>query len=297
MSKRRFQVPSKFLLGTCAVVVVIAVIATAAYRVTNTAKTTQSEASTSVSSVLSAQSIVSRLGSSLSAEYSYLHSIPPVAQTTVGYQVPGSSFQVVLPVAASSVAFTDTGTNNEQTTYNNFDKAATTINSYLVRHGFATLPAQDQADGLLSSVYFYKRSDAVCQVSVYTDLSLACSPIAELTSIASQAQPLVPVYEDAAPDSGTALVTAPDIRASETAGYTIATLSIYNNHGETSANFYKQGSGAWHIVELDWYNDPHEDADIIPNCAYFDSFTPVREAFTGQACYDSATRAMRVVNG
>jgi hypothetical protein len=292
---RRLHLSSLRILGVCAAVILIAVIAIAADKV-STPHVTPTE-SVMDSTKISIAAVVSALGSKLPSDYSFLRAETPAAQTTVGFRLPGDSFQVVLPVSSPSIAYGDSRTDNEQTTYNDFNKVAISINNYLGNHDFMLVTSEDQTSGLLSAIYFYKRPDAICQVAIYANLSLTCSPLSQLTAMATQAQPLVAVYSVAAPSSGTPGIAAPNIRASKTPGYTIATLSIYNDHGETSANFYKQGSGAWHIVNLGWYNDPHEDADIIPNCADFESYTPVREAFAGQTCYDSAARVTRAISG
>jgi hypothetical protein len=294
MNKQRFYAPSKRLLGLISAVVVISAISVAAYKVsTPTANRGVSTKSSTPTSILA---IVSTLKVQLLADYSFLRAVPPVAQTTTGFQIPGDNFQLVLPVSSPSLAYTDISS-SEQTAFADFSKGATHINGYLGLHGFSSVAKQDQISGLSSAVYFYKRSDAICQLSQYTSLSLTCAPISELALIAMQAQPLVAAYDTAAPNSGTAIVASPVIRSSKTTGYTIATLPIYNNHGETSANFYKQGSGTWHIVNLNWYNDPQEDADIVPNCADFESYAPVRAAFAGQACYDSVIRTTRAIRG
>jgi hypothetical protein len=295
MNMPSFHTPSKRLLGLCAVIIVIAAVGVAAYEVTN--RPTPKPRAISLSTQTSIQSIVSSLRSSLLAEYTYLYGGASDAQMSIGYQLPGDTFQVLLPAMSPSLSFNDTDGGDEQTTYSDLSRVAGAINSDLIRHGFVSVPGQDQTSGLLSSTYFYKRSNAVCRVLVYTQLDLTCAPMARLKTAAAQAKPLVALYVQAAPDSGTALIAMPNIRPSETSGYELATLSIYNNHGETSANFYKQGTGTWQMVPLGWYNDPHEDANITPNCADFESSAQIGAAFAGQTCYDSAANTMSTIHG
>ena len=241
------------------------------------------------------QTMISSIQFALPASYTYLHQEAPDSQTTIGYQLPGEDFQVILPLTSPSIAFLDTNSTDEEMVYSDLGKAATSLSAYLERDGFTSIPAQDQSSGLLDSVYFYQRSDSVCQVIVDTQLSLVCSPLVELEEAAAQAKPLVSLYNGANPNSGMALITAPTIYASKTAGYTVAHLPIYNNHGETDVNFYKQGQEVWRMVDLSWYNDPHEDADIIPNCEDFNSAAQIRAAFAGQSCYDSDTATMGLI--
>jgi len=243
----------------------------------------------------SLQSIISSLRTSLPATYTYLYGVGPTAQTSVGYRAFGENFQVILPVMPFGIAFTDTNTSNEQTTYSDLSRVAMSMNAYLISHHFSAVTSQDQTNGLLEAVYFYQRADAVCQVTLYTELSLTCTPLTTLTNVVTQAKPLIALYEAAKPDSGRALISSPTIKESQTTGYTIARLPIYNNVGETDVNFYKYGSGTWQMVDLGWYNDPHENAGITPNCADFESNTQVRAAFAGQSCYDSATRTTGII--
>jgi hypothetical protein len=208
--------------------------------------------------------------------------------------MPGQSFEIVLPVTASSVEYSDTSTTSERTAYDAMNRTLPRIKSYLLHQGFTSL---NQRSGLLSAVYFYHRSDALCQITVYTNLAVTCAPLAQLSTIVAQARPLVDVYTRAAPNAGTDVIAAPAVRVSKTAGYTIATMAVYNNRGETNVNFYTTGSKAWQVVNLGWYNDPHENGDVMPNCADFESVVSVRQAFAGQACYDSMTRTVREIRG
>jgi hypothetical protein len=289
----RSHVPILPILGVCAAILLVGLIATAAYRVSNpqslrTVKPVKS-------SPLSTESLINELGTKLPVAYGFLHPQTPQAQTNAGYQFPGDSFQVELPPASPSLAYSDSTTADESSSYNDFGRVAVYIRTFLESKGFQAAPSEDQTSGLLSAVYFYTRSDAVCQVSVYTNLSITCSPVSQLEAMAAQSRPLYAVYSGVAPDSGTTVLAAPSIRVSQTAGYTIATLPIYNNHGETSANFYKQAASSWQIVNLSWYNDPHEDGDILPNCGDFESYTPTQKAFAGQTCYDSGARITRTI--
>lgn len=294
MGRQRLHTPSKQLVAVCAVAIMAAAIGIAAYNV-NTPTTIEHPKPLAPTVQTSIQTIVASLHASLPADFIYLYGTQPDAQTTVGYRLPREGLQVILPTSSPTIAFTDSNSSNEQTTYSDFSKVAASANAYLLQHGFVSVLSQDQTSGLLDAVYFYQRSDAVCQVTLVTAFTLTCSPLALLATIASQARPFVALYAVAEPNSGTALVTAPTIRASQTTGYTIASQPIYNNHGETDVNFYRQGSGAWRMVSLDWYNDPHEDADITPNCADFESNAQVGAAFSGQTCYDSATMTMNTI--
>ena len=114
------------------VAVVIATIGVKAYQISNNTD----KLSVTSGGPITIASIVTALNTSLPSSYVFLRRSSAPSSTNVGYEVPAY------------------------------------IGNYLDRQGFTSVPSQDQTSGFLSADYFYGRSDAVCQVSVYTTLSL-----------------------------------------------------------------------------------------------------------------------------
>lgn len=195
----------------------------------------------------------------------------------------------------NALSFNDTRTTDETTTYDDLSGAFSRWQTVFAQAGLQE-DTKASTTSFLNASYFYENSAEVCNVTVYTLLDVTCDARASLDIIAQQAAPLDALYDQAAPGLGQDTVAAPSIRASQTQGYTIATMDIYNSGGTTAANFYEKAGGSWALVHLNWYNDPHEDGDIIPNCGYFESNSEVGSAFSGTACYDSATGRMSTIN-
>ncbi len=279
-------------VALCAALLVTAATATAAYHVSNNDQPAVSNTGRPVE----IPGIISSLTASLPSTYSFLHHLPDSASDSIGYQVSGYDYQVTFPSDSPNMNFSDSFTVNEQKAYADLSKVATSISDYLGRQGFAAVSSQDQTSGLLSTDYFYARSDAVCHVAVYETLSLVCSSSQDLSTIAVSAEPLVDAYKAAVTVDATLRVAAPYIRASQTSGYIIATLPVFDTNGLTNVNLYMQGRTVWQVVPLGWYNDPHESGDILPNCADFESSTVISRAFADVSCYDSATRASRAIH-
>jgi hypothetical protein len=290
--KQFLRKPSGMVLGAIVLAVVIAGIAASLYRITNNQGGQTAQAAKPADTPL--QMLVTRLGTALRARYTYLHSTSPKPQTAVGYQMSGYTFQVVLSVATASIAYTDASTANEQASFQNLSKSVSLINERLLEGGFKELPASSQ-QGTLTTTYFYSRTDAVCQVSIYTQLEITCVPSSQLKDAADAAKPLVSAYLSVVPNDGESVVAAPTIRPSQTSGFTIATLPIYNDSGETAANFYRLTGADWQLVSLGWYNDPYENGTVMPNCEDFESNVEIRQAFVDQSCYDSESQTMRTI--
>jgi hypothetical protein len=236
----------------------------------------------------SVPAVMAAVRSSLLANFTYLHSTTSSSQTT-GYQLTGYHFRVILPLT-NNLTFLDQQDTSEQATYNQLAATLPAVTKVLSQQGFPKAGMSRSSTGLLSAVYFYRRSNAVCQLTIYTNLAITCSPISQLQTIAVQANSLVAEYQAAAPGLGVASVTAPTFQASETATFSIASMDVFNTAGETKVLFYKQDSGTWQMVHLNWYNDPHEDGDIIPNCEDFESVPAVQQAFRDQPCYNATLR-------
>ena len=235
-------------------------------------------------------SIVSSLTSLLEKKFSYLSAATTPNQITVGYQPPDYNFQVILPNSTNTITWTDDKTSNESTAYSNLSSILPSINNYLSEQGFTRGSSNPQDITFLSATYFYSRSNAVCQVNIYTLLDITCTPIKQLDEVAEQSAPLVNIYAEANSDNGTNAITSPIIEPSKVSGYTTAILPIFNSSGETDVYFYKQGNDNWQMVNLNWYNDPHEDGQPMPNCADFESVPAISQAFYGVPCYDSASK-------
>jgi hypothetical protein len=236
------------------------------------------------------------ISASLENKYPYLSKTSIPTQSIVGYQLPGYNFQVILPTNTDTIALTDQRTSNENTTYSDFNSMLPEISNDLYQQGFKTVSNSSQGDTFLSSIYFYKSHDAVCQVNLYTLMEINCSLTSQLASIATQGAPLLSVYTESVSNTDINAITLPTIQPSSTSGYTTAILPIFNNIGETMVYFYRLDNGSWQLVNLNWYNDPHEDGSPIPNCEDFESVVAVRQAFYGKACYDSTLRIETTIN-
>jgi hypothetical protein len=239
--------------------------------------------------------MVDSLVGNLKKSYPYLQTTALNNQITAGYPVPGYAFQVILPTNTANISLADSRSSNESVVFSYLNSALPILENDMRGYGFGKITGDTQDNSGLSEVNFYKSATAVCQVTVYSQMVITCSPLNTLENIASAANPLFSSYIDAAPASGTNSVNMPNISGSKSAGYTIASMNIFNNYGETKANYYQQNNGSWQLVNLKWYNDPHEDANIMPNCEDFESVQTIREAFTGQACYDSVAKKVSVV--
>jgi hypothetical protein len=227
------------------------------------------------------------------AHFTDLTAIAPSAQTT-GYQQPSDNFEVLLP-PANGIAFTDSQNAGEANAYAYLASTRTDIMQTLAREDFASAPiASSGSDATLASTNLYQSSTTVCQISLDTALTILCSPLAVLNASANAAKPLVTIYEQAAPNLGTLAVAAPTITPSKTPGFTTANVDVFNGSGETDVYFYKQ-AGDWQMIHLDWYNDPHENGDVIPNCQDFESLPAARQAFLGTTCYNSSIKVITVI--
>lgn len=270
-------------------------VSVAAYFTTSTSTYNKVPAHTATAAKAPAtmQATITALQRAIASKPTHLQPAALTAQTN-GYQLPGSNVAILLPQTYAA-AYAAPQNTDEQTTYDELSAALPIISTTLAGNGFSEQTQAGSSAGLSANTYTYKRADAVCQVTVLTQLTAVCSLLALLKSIASQAAPMLAEYQAAAPDLGLATITAPTIQASKTPGFTTAVLKIFNQAGETDAHFYEQASNGWHLVNLNWYNDPHQDDDIIPNCEGFESDASVRQAFLGQQCYDSLRRNIATI--
>jgi hypothetical protein len=248
--------------------------------------------------LVSLTSLIKGLGVELQVAFPDLElEATPAQVNPVGYQLAGYPFKVLLPVSGDSLTYTNrNGTDSETAQFTMLTKALPTVDTYLKNNNFSPQARTPSSDDFLSTVYFYKDQTDICQVTVYTELDVVCAPLSQLKQIAQQAQPLVQAYTAASPITSETIVATPTIRASQTAGYTIATLAVYSSVGQTNVNYYKQANSGWQLVNLSWYNDPNQDADIEPNCEAFESLSAVRLAFAGVACYDSSLRLKTIIH-
>jgi hypothetical protein len=223
-------------------------------------------------------------------------SSPLVAATPIttsnftGYPVPSQPFSVILP-ATTSNSLTVEATTQQTATAQTYISYVPAISRTFIAAGYHQTTSQTNT--FLTAVYYFVRLPNVCQLSIYSQLTLTCS--SQVLSIADEAAPLVAAYRTQAVVSDPLSISAPTINVSQTAGYSIATLPVFNGSNETDVHFYKN-TGAWQMINLGWYNDPHEDGDIEPNCIDFDSDIAIRLAYTGVACYDSADNKTATIN-
>lgn len=240
---------------------------------------------------------VASIKAKIASDYAGLEPMnTPDNANTIGYPLAGYSFSVLLPYApTTAVSFNNPSSTNEATAYALYQKAIPAIRSILQSAGYAlSTTAPSQANGLQTKI-FYERADAYCQIVGYSLLDVTCDKASDIIKIAQDAQPLVAAYNAVYPPTGSQTVLTPEIQASKTAGYSIATIAIYDETGETKHDLYKQGNGGWQVVNAKWYNDPQENANIQRNCGYFESLSATRQAYAGQPCYNSSARKMSVV--
>lgn len=221
---------------------------------------------------------------------------PDLANTS-GFPLARYSFSVIIPYSSqTALTFSDTASTQESDQYTAYQAALPGINNLLEQADFTALSTNAGAYTAFETTQFFQRSDAVCQITSYSLLDIDCASSAALTQIANTAKPLVAAYQAADPTSGAETVAAPQISPSESPGYTVAKIAVYGGNGETLVYLYQQAAGAWQVMNLGWYNDPDQDANIQPNCADFESVLQVRDAFMGEACYDSATRRQSLID-
>jgi hypothetical protein len=291
--KKGFNFPMLFVSG--AMVLIAAAIIYLIFFLPNTTKDVRSEIREAPLS-----KIVSNLDGELSKTYPDLQlNKTPDQSNSNGYKLTGYGFSVLLPTKTDSLSYTDKTTSSEDATYIYLSQTAGTIAKYFNKNDFNQPSRQVNVTSILSSVNFYARKDAVCQVTLYTLLDITCDNKSDLVSIANTDSPLVGLYQASKTGVGQDSVTEAKNITSKTAGYSLASLDIFNDAGETKVNYYKQNTSstaAWQMVNLDWYNDPHEDGDITPNCQDFESNLQTRAAYQGQVCYDSSNASSSTIN-
>jgi hypothetical protein len=248
-----------------------------------------------VSSSLSLNQIISLLDSKLSAGLPNLIPSSSASISTIGYHFNGYDYQVVLPTT-HALSFTISSVNTEAANYDHLMQGIPIISASLLRHGFGKPQIATSNDALLSSTYFYSSSQDTCEVNIYTSLEIECTLTTTLKASAVSADQFVLLYLGQAPNAQSLLVDTPVITTSRSPNYQLANMNIYDGSGETKVNYYKAGDNAWQIINLGWYNDPHEDGDITPNCADFESVAAIRAAYYGVPCYNSSTNSESVIN-
>jgi hypothetical protein len=241
--------------------------------------------------------VINRVASGMATRFPSLQNTKQADTTnTVGYPLAGYSFAITVPYSVqSSVSFNDPTSTNANSAFDSYQAALPSIEAIIKMAGFQPVATANSVATGFETVVFFERSDAICQVTSYSLLDIYCDSLNDLAQIAVTAQPLVSAYINTNSSASVQSIAEPIIQPSKTGGYTIASIVVYGANGETKVNLYKQGSGNWQTVNLDWYNDPNEDADIQPNCADFNSLLAVRQAFAGIACYDSAARSHATV--
>lgn len=234
-------------------------------------------------------SLLATIQSHITRSYPSLQTLSqPDSSNTLGYPWPGSGFSIVLPFSPHH-AITFLPGSSAATHY--LPAAAKLASSALVGAGFQM---SFGPTSLLQVSYFHGPHD-VCQITTYQKLDIVCAPIVAIASIAKTATPLIATYRLADHPSGSLTIEAPTISASPTPGYMRASLPVFSSNSETNVLFYRSTSSPWQTVNLLWYNDPHQDGDILPNCADFESLDALRSAYKGQTCYDSASRSIQTV--
>ncbi|HEV2403500.1 MAG TPA: hypothetical protein VGS08_04835 [Candidatus Saccharimonadales bacterium] len=296
--KRLFEFRGAKLLGLVSIAL-ITVLAIAAYTVSTPLKNHPQKPSAPVANTTESLAVlITSLRTILQAHFSYLGESGMATQNVPGYSLPGYDFQVIVPsLPNSSMSLHDQRSGSEQATYDELMATLPAISNYLQQHGYQQqTPTTQPGDNLLSVTYFYRSTSNLCQISIYTQLDIACVPISQLASIATQDQTLVHAYAAETPDLGINAINAAIVSTNQTSGFLTAILPIYNNAGETKAYLYKQGASNWQLVNLNWYNDPHENGNIMPNCEDFESLSATRQAFLGVNCYDSARRIESIIH-
>jgi hypothetical protein len=213
----------------------------------------------------------------------------------IGYTLTGHSYQILLPVTNNSITFQDNRTETESLSYDRLSAALPTIAGFFRQQNYNRVVSSVQVSTFLTSVLYYQNNENICQVTTYRLLDVTCATLSDVRSAAQQLDPLVALYAAATPGTGSITASFPIIGPSQTAGYALATVHVQSTVGERAVNFYQGNSGPWHMVNLLWYNDPHQNANITPNCEYFESNNEVRSAYAGHACYDSHTYIVRTI--
>jgi hypothetical protein len=255
-----------------------------------------SPSSTVTKSPTSLSSLVTRLNSTLLSKDSNLaQNANGDSTNTIGFYVAGYRYTVVEPFSAQdALSYRDSDASDEATTYSLYQKNLPTINLLLTQAGFSK-PIPSPAQQGLETSLLYTRNDSQCQVILYTLLDVTCVATSLLSNQALQAQPLVAAYT-AATGLTPMAIAPPTLSPSMTPNFSLAVMDSYGSNGETTLHLYKEGSNAWQLVNLSWYNDPSENGTIEPNCQDFDSLIATAQAFKGLGCFNSATRAESVID-
>jgi hypothetical protein len=280
-----------YIVGFCVIVSTITVLSLIGNKSHSNRPVQKTKTLTPINQVLAG--IESKL-----SNYSYLQkNANPDLVNTYGIQMTGYAFRVQIPYnPLTAVSYTETGSTNGTAAYAGFIKLLPEVNMQFSNEGYdvSTSNQQGSVPGLLTIEYMI-RTDSECQVTAYDMLDIYCDSKSDLQSIAKRAQPFVEAYESSYSPAGQISVYSPVVLASKMTGYVIASMAVTGNNGMTALNFYKHSDGPWNIVNLMWYNDPHENGSITPNCGDFDSLPATKQAFLGMPCYDSATRKNAII--
>lgn len=240
--------------------------------------------------------LVAVLKNKLESKYSFISSTTLDSTNTIGYPAAHDNFDIILPTSASnSISFKDKNAVGENTAYSTLMSVSEFMDNFFKANNYA-LVGNSQDSSFLSDAIYYQDSQQVCQVTIYSLLDITCYSKSQFNTIATVANPLVQAYVGQSnTDEGLITVSPPTVNNSKTAGYKLAIMNISNNSGQTKVYYYSDNNGGWQEVNLNWYNDPHEDGDIMPNCEDFESNPSVARAFAGFNCYDSAKREISVI--
>jgi Tfp pilus assembly protein PilE len=285
--------PKLKILGTVLIVIIVAVVI--GLLAGRTSKPSTKAGATKTPAVVSNNDLLTELKTKLDSKYDFLSSTAIDTSNDLGYPIPGQNFDLVLPVSSdSSLSFEDKNTNNESAVYSALSSTTSFFQTYFKINGYASAGNTEDSSFLSSSIY-YQNSSQVCQITIYSLLDITCDTKNQISSVAATAEPLIQAYRNESSDTGLITITEPSIRNSQTTGYHVATMNIGNSSGQIEAYYYSLNNSVWIMVNPNWYNDPHEDGDIMPNCEDFESDLNIDRAFAGFSCYDSANRVTTII--
>lgn len=215
----------------------------------------------------------------------------------VGVPLSGYNFSILIPYSANTAlsyaAQTTSGTSDQDTIYPQVIATATTI---LQNNGFVPTTYKISPINTLYNVIFYQRPDAICQITSYSLLDIYCSSLPELEQEANRARPIVSTFRALYAMNSLITVGILDFEPSNTAGYSVAYVTLYMRGSEIKVYAYKNLGSDWSVVNPLWFNDPQEDGALKPNCEAFESLNETRQAFAGLTCYDSKLRDISTID-
>lgn len=281
------------VLGICILMVLGCLMSLGFYRSSEDVHPVTKEETTK--NFLRTSAVISNIRSSIQSGYPHvIISTVHDDEDTIGYSVASYGYRLILPytqrLSLTISSATATSIGNQQV----LQKLVAATALIFTKNNFKSIQTNTTNAALFQVEYFHNPTSD-CQITRYTVIDIACASSSQVELAMQTARPLMQALMTSNPSYSVTAIATPTVQASITPGYTVALLPVYGSSGETIVYLYREQLSDWQVVNGLWFNDPHEDGDIEPNCIDFDNVPAIKAAFSGKACYNSATRAMSII--